>query len=1040
MHTLKYEEEAVGLETVQKWIEDKHLRQRCEQIELVSKKVKPEVAQLLSVFVFQCRHLHTLILSNNALGDDGAVSLASYMEIRMQDGACPVKLLDLSGTHITAGSVGHVAKAFLGQWDARGDDGEENVIGQRSCRSATQGAYVPVLDLSHNVLEDCGVEAIAAHVVRSVCLRLRNVGCKKDGLQKLLKCHDWIVELDLGMNEIGVAGVTALFSTVKSSKRWELLNVSRLAAPATAGFECAANLVTPEMVECLRKAPGLKDLDCSENRLDDDRAKIIVEAVKDSETDRLQRLAMNESGCGILTAEALKAVLSQRAVLSGRVPYGSSRCTALRILELRGNKLHDDCMKIFSQGLGDSISLEKLILAGNEIGDVGVTHLAEGLKKQRDLNSQFTGKQLSCVVELDLSCNPVGDQGAKALADAAVAALTSGESVRFEALWGVEELILRNTGITAKGCDALSCAVAARATLAMEAALALRRSDELIEKVRVKRLRRPRAVQVHGLDLIDPPLRSDAETELQDLWPTLPTPLIEEQALGITELVVNMADGDSEGDRTPYAGLPDVDPMDAWLTDEMPGKRHLEDSTVHCVRMDADDSELISYSLDATDDWFNDGGQSPVRTHQAATTHAGKGVNIKNLLEQELASSGPTSVELNAGSSPEASPIASDSSLESSRRSSLTSEEASRQASEKVTESFGVTSDLCKALEVNFNNVSTVSNVSMASNASNASHASATSDVESNLTASPTERAAQEEEGGSPSSAMAEHCSMGSGKGDKGKLPAPGKGKGLKGPKGPKGKGKAPATGKQGTDTELESSNDQEGEKANEAKVEKEAEQGEQGDEKPKSGSESAKGKGPGKGPPGPPGKGAKGPGKGPGKGPPGKGKAPPPPKGDGKGKAAPKSKAAATPPRFVGQTPLGRRLHWAGAHYDEPSENSVFHGLTSDVRFDPELLKAMLSGESAEKPVLFGRRKSVTKKAGISLLDGSRAQNLAIVMSKMKVSTEEFCQNLKELHFSESFINPEDVELLIHVLPTAEESKKLLEYKDRVADLRDVG
>ena len=79
------------------------------------------------------------------------------------------------------------------------------------------------------------------------------------------------------------------------------------------------------------------------------------------------------------------------------------------------------------------------------------------------------------------------------------------------------------------------------------------------------------------------------------------------QALGITELVVNMADGDSEGDRTPYAGqlsllsrsrwlapkvpgewahapfeagieqllqfvtvgLPDVDPMDAWLTDEM---------------------------------------------------------------------------------------------------------------------------------------------------------------------------------------------------------------------------------------------------------------------------------------------------------------------------------------------------------------------------------------------------------------------------------------------------------------------------------------
>ena len=36
--------------------------------------------------------------------------------------------------------------------------------------------------------------------------------------------------------------------------------------------------ITPFGTRCLRKAPGLKDLDCSENRLDDDRAKIVVEA------------------------------------------------------------------------------------------------------------------------------------------------------------------------------------------------------------------------------------------------------------------------------------------------------------------------------------------------------------------------------------------------------------------------------------------------------------------------------------------------------------------------------------------------------------------------------------------------------------------------------------------------------------------------------------------------------------------------------------------------------------------------------------------
>ncbi|OLP85332.1 hypothetical protein AK812_SmicGene33662 [Symbiodinium microadriaticum] len=165
----------------------------------------------------------------------------------------------------------------------------------------------------------------------------------------------------------------------------------------------------------------------------------------------------------------------------------------------------------------------------NDIGDVGVTHLAEGLKKQRALNSQFEGKQLSCVVELDLSCNPVRDQGAQALANAAMSCLGS-ESVRFEALWGVEEVFLWDTGITARGRDALQGAVASRATLAMEAALALRKSDELIEKVRVKRRRRPKALQVHGLELKDPiaeQLRSDADTELQDLWPT---PLMEPES------------------------------------------------------------------------------------------------------------------------------------------------------------------------------------------------------------------------------------------------------------------------------------------------------------------------------------------------------------------------------------------------------------------------------------------------------------------------------------------------------------------------------
>ena len=76
----------------------------------------------------------------------------------------------------------------------------------------------------------------------------------------------------------------------------------------------------------------------------------------------------------------------------------------------------------------------------------------------------------------------------------------------------------------------------------------------------------------------------------------------------------------------------------------------------------------------------------------------------------------------------------------------------------------------------------------------------------------------------------------------------------------------------------------------------------------PKAVEKGPKGKGKGKGPACPKGKGAP-PAKGPGKGP-----ALPPAKGGPKAKGEGKAKAA---PRLQGNAPLGRKIHW-GAHYEE--------------------------------------------------------------------------------------------------------------------------
>ncbi|CAE8703490.1 unnamed protein product [Polarella glacialis] len=160
-----------------------------------------------------------------------------------------------------------------------------------------------------------------------------------------------------------------------------------------------------------------------------------------------------------------------------------------------------------------------------------------------------------------------------------------------------------------------------------------------------------------------------------------------------------------------------------------------------------------------------------------------------------------------------------------------------------------------------------------------------------------------------------------------------------------------------------------------------------------------------------------------------------------------------------VGETPFGRRIHWVGAAYDEPDGESVFgamdgvNGPWSKLRqscgietapvygidFDPDLLKAMFSKKDQSKPNAGRQRQIARKPQGITVLDATRAQNMAIVISKLKVSCQDICRSLHDLDFFDQNVTIDDVELLIQVLPTPDESKKLLEHQHIVEQLRDV-
>ena len=63
----------------------------------------------------------------------------------------------------------------------------------------------------------------------------------------------------------------------------------------------------------------------------------------------------------------------------------------------------------------------------------------------------------------------------------------------------------------------------------------------------------------------------------------------------------------------------------------------------------------------------------------------------------------------------------------------------------------------------------------------------------------------------------------------------------------------------------------------------------------------------------------------------------------------------------------------------------------------------------------------------------------MAIVLSKLPVSSEELCEALGSLEFSRLALSDDMVELLTSVLPTQEEAAKLKSYKDSTELLRDI-
>ncbi|CAE7209916.1 FH14 [Symbiodinium sp. CCMP2592] len=130
--------------------------------------------------------------------------------------------------------------------------------------------------------------------------------------------------------------------------------------------------------------------------------------------------------------------------------------------------------------------------------------------------------------------------------------------------------------------------------------------------------------------------------------------------------------------------------------------------------------------------------------------------------------------------------------------------------------------------------------------------------------------------------------------------------------------------------------------------------------------------------------------------------------------------------------------MHWVQPQYQEPEHDTVFGDAHAANDLDTDALASLLNGtrtNTAPKSRAIHHKKT----EGIKVLDDSRAQNIAIVLSKLPVSSEDVCEVLRTLDFSRLALSYDIVELLTSILPTPEETQKLLSHEDCPERLRDI-
>jgi len=132
--------------------------------------------------------------------------------------------------------------------------------------------------------------------------------------------------------------------------------------------------------------------------------------------------------------------------------------------------------------------------------------------------------------------------------------------------------------------------------------------------------------------------------------------------------------------------------------------------------------------------------------------------------------------------------------------------------------------------------------------------------------------------------------------------------------------------------------------------------------------------------------------------------------------------------------------MHWVKPTYQDQG-HTVFGelGTRRESRIDSDLMSEIFAVTTEENERKGFDPKKLAACAGIKVLDSTRAQNLGILLSRLRMPTLQACQAINETRFQEHTLGVQDLDIIASSMPTVDEVTKLEAHVQAPEKLRDV-